>query len=426
MASSSVLKDNEMENEMENDHSNDGHDGNEDEHGTHQLVEGAVAMIPDKVEDCDKSTFFVYLLLVVEIQNMRQKDKIDFLLLLNFLTTDEAFNLTPPLFGGQFLFKLSEESFLQSFFEKTDFDTDRLSKIYSVLKSNDTTETVKTFQHHIEAMDVDQIWAKINKISAELESSKSKRAAKSEENAKDEKGGMDSKEDDIASDDDDDDDDSSLDSGMRDMYDGKIQKIRYKIRDFDKLVEFVGNEYNAPSGHNRTGIGARKYAAAQKNGPGGNLTKFIAWDKAKAYGRFHHSHYDWWMFPNDRDSWGQGRKYALFQKDIDALLNEVDGYAECYKLGTRLVLRSWGWDMDEERFYGKDERTAEQRWTGYNVRLLKMLYSTIILKQWDVYRSVYKFCIGLLERGEVFQSEPMMYDYLGLEKPQSSRRRYHW
>ena len=36
---------------------------------------------------------------------------------------------------------------------------------------------------------------------------------------------------------------------------------------------------------------------AQINGPGGNLTKFKEWDRAKTYGRFHHSHYDWWMFP---------------------------------------------------------------------------------------------------------------------------------
>ena len=170
------------------------------------------------------------------------------------------------------------------------------------------------------------------------------------------------------------------------------------------------------------GIGAVKYAHAQKHGPGGNLTKFIKWDENKQYDRFHHSHYDWWMFPNDRDSWGQGRKYAVFQEDINDLL-KLDGYAESYKLGTRLVLRSWGWNMDKKEFI--QNGTSDQKWTGYNVRLLKMLYSSIILKQWDVYQSVYKFCIGLLERGDQFRSEPMMYEYLGLEKPTFSRR-YRW
>eukprot|EP00483_Globobulimina_turgida_P012786 UN12810 len=125
------------------------------------------------------------------------------------------------------------------------------------------------------------------------------------------------------------------------------------------------------------------------------------------------------MFPNDRDSWGQGRKYALFQKDIEKLL-EVEGYADNYRLGARLVLKSWGWDMDKMCFI--TDGTSAQKWTGYNVRLLKMLYSTIILKQWDVYESVYKFCIGVLEKGSQFRSEPMMYEYLGLQKPKYVRR----
>merc|ERR1712228_459976 len=199
----------------------------------------------------------------------------------------------------------------------------------------------------------------------------------------------------------------------------KVEGIKYKIKDFDELCKYVGNKYEAPNGKNRNGIGAVKYAQAQKHGPGGNLTKFIKWDKSKQYDRFHHSHYDWWMFPNDRDSWGQGRKYAVFAKDIDDLLKR-DGYAESYKLGARLVLRSWGWDMDKMEFI--QNGTEDQKWTGYNVRLLKMLYSTIILKQWDVYQSVYKFCIGILEKGGAFRSEPMMYEYLGLEKPTFSRR----
>eukprot|EP01083_Nonionella_stella_P214898 773923_1 len=199
----------------------------------------------------------------------------------------------------------------------------------------------------------------------------------------------------------------------------KPEPIKYKIKDFNKLVKYINKTYSAPKGHNRTGIGAVRYADAQINGPGGNLTKFILWDKQQKYERFHHSHYDWWMFPNDRDSWGQGKKYALFQKDIDDLLL-VDGYEENYKLGARLVLKSWGWDMDNMCFI--QNGTSAQKWTGYNVRLLKMLYSTIILKQWNVYQSVYKFCIGVLQKGSQFRSEPMMYEYLGLEKPKYVRR----
>eukprot|EP01083_Nonionella_stella_P018003 50367_1 len=202
----------------------------------------------------------------------------------------------------------------------------------------------------------------------------------------------------------------------------KIEPIQYKIESFEELVQYIDSNYEAPRGRNRTGMGAERYAMATVNGPGGNLQKFKVWDKQKQYDRFHHSHYDWWMFPNDRHSWGQGKRYALFQKDIDELL-EVDGYPQNYKMGTRLVLRSWGWDMDRMAFI--EDGTRDQRWTGYNVRLLKMLYSTIILKQWDVYKSVYEFCIGLLKKGHQFRSEPMMYEYLGLEKPKYVSR-YRW
>jgi len=414
MASDAVVNDVEMDIDDQNDNLD-----------SHSLLNKAIASIPEKVEDCDKMTFFLYLLVIVETQNMNHKEKIDFLLLFNFMNNDNAFDLNVDLFGAEFLFKISSESFLQSFFEKTDFDTDRLSKIYDVISTNDTTETIKTLNDNLESLDEEQIWMKFTKCTADLKRKKEPEP----DPVSEEKESNDSKEEEKEN------DDSVKSEQIENGKESKNKKstkkekenkvtIRYKIRDFTKLVEYIGTEFTAPEGRNRNGIGAQKYAMAQINGPGGNLTKFIKWDKARTYSRFHHSHYDWWMFPNDRDSWGQGRKYAVFQEDIDALLDEVEGYLENYKLGTRLVLRSWGWNMDEERFYEKEEKTKEQRWTGYNVRLLKMLYSTIILKQWDVYRSVYKFCIGLLEQGEEFRSEPMMYQYLGIEKPKFTRRSY--
>merc|ERR1712129_224873 len=45
----------------------------------------------------------------------------------------------------------------------------------------------------------------------------------------------------------------------------EIEKIKYKITDFDALVEYIGNKYEAPSGSNRNGIGAEKFAHAQKH-----------------------------------------------------------------------------------------------------------------------------------------------------------------
>jgi hypothetical protein len=102
-----------------------------------------------------------------------------------------------------------------------------------------------------------------------------------------------------------------------------------------------------------------------------------------------HSGFDWWMFPTDRISHGQGARYQLSSNDI-ALLQENVSFLESYRTGVKLVLGSWGWDADHH--CNLQNRHPDQKWTGYTIRLAKMMHSLSLFKETRLLWSVSEFC----------------------------------
>lgn len=85
------------------------------------------------------------------------------------------------------------------------------------------------------------------------------------------------------------------------------------------------------------------------------------------------SGFDWWMFPVNRSSFGQGEKYHLTQEAV-AELKKDEAFMVNYCNGVKLVARSWGWDL-ENRSVVNDSKLSWQKWT---IRLDKMIASTAL------------------------------------------------
>lgn len=99
-----------------------------------------------------------------------------------------------------------------------------------------------------------------------------------------------------------------------------------------------------------------------------------------------YSGFDWWMFPVNRHSQGQGGLYQLGAREIELLKKDED-FIKNYREGVILVTKSWGWDLE----LNKDISNTEQRWTDYQVRLGKMAHSLVLLEQTDLLDSLRNF-----------------------------------
>lgn len=101
----------------------------------------------------------------------------------------------------------------------------------------------------------------------------------------------------------------------------------------------------------------------------------------KKWGEIHSAHYDWWMFPIDNKSGGRINEYTVSESDIKELKNDPE-FMKNYLKGVELVVRAWGWELLDEK--AAENRTPEQKWTGWDVRLGKMADSLKLFEQ-DVY-----------------------------------------
>lgn len=117
------------------------------------------------------------------------------------------------------------------------------------------------------------------------------------------------------------------------------------------------------------------------------LAKRGQWEHLREHTLHRDSGFDWWMFPIDRTSQGQGDKYKLGPKDVELLKADPE-FMESYRTGVKLVLCSWGWDA----FSNSSIQNNEQRWTGYQVRLGKMVHSLLLFEERELLESVKQFC----------------------------------
>ena len=147
---------------------------------------------------------------------------------------------------------------------------------------------------------------------------------------------------------------------------------------------------------------------------------FEEWAEKKDWKTFkpEHSHYDWWAFPITKSSASYGDEYALNAMEIQYLKRDKE-FMRHYRKGVELVVKSWGWDLRKNAPVPKKERTADQLWTGYGVRLGKMADSLKLFGEKDKYRRLQRFfdkvCVPLGK--DKHPLEAWVYTHLGRHPP---------
>jgi len=111
------------------------------------------------------------------------------------------------------------------------------------------------------------------------------------------------------------------------------------------------------------------------------------WERLREHTIHPDSGFDWWMFPTDRESMGQGDKYKLGPADIEALKQDPE-FMNSYREGVYLVLFSWGWDASVRELFASDKRY----WTDYQERLGKMIHSLSLFGEEALFQNVKLFC----------------------------------
>ena len=104
------------------------------------------------------------------------------------------------------------------------------------------------------------------------------------------------------------------------------------------------------------------------------------------------SAFDYWMFPIDYPSNKYGDQYTVSSADIDAL-KITPLWMKNYRNGVLLVAKSWGWDLENQQ----DLTNSVQRWTGFEVRLQKMLRSLRLFGQDDLLQALDHFAAAIYQ-----------------------------
>ena len=134
-----------------------------------------------------------------------------------------------------------------------------------------------------------------------------------------------------------------------------------------------------------TGINPRFNEGALLTAHRTQLKKFRAHARRKDWKAIHNDHYDWYMFPIEDGSQPQ---YNVHAKDVAALQTNAAWVAD-YREGARLLLRAWGWDTDESHGGAMiDPPEPGMGWTGWDVRLAKVLRSLWLFQEDALLRSV--------------------------------------
>lgn len=95
--------------------------------------------------------------------------------------------------------------------------------------------------------------------------------------------------------------------------------------------------------------------------------------------------FDWWMFPIDYAT-AQNREYRVTASDIEELKQDLE-FMTSYRKGVILVAKSWGWDLEKGV---KITDNPKLKWSGYQVRLGKMLDSLQEFGQKDLHDALVK------------------------------------
>jgi hypothetical protein len=120
------------------------------------------------------------------------------------------------------------------------------------------------------------------------------------------------------------------------------------------------------------------------------LAKFEVWASTNSWDEIKKGHYDWWMFPVNRASAGHGATYNVSKQDIELLQDDPD-FMQDYKRGVILVVKAWGWDLENDE--AVQNPSSQQSWDGYGVRLAKMSDSLKLFGERALHKKLKKFFV---------------------------------
>lgn len=149
------------------------------------------------------------------------------------------------------------------------------------------------------------------------------------------------------------------------------------------------------------------------------VNSFKKWADKKDWKKFkpEYSHYDWWAFPIMRSSSGYGEKFAVTPEEIEILKTDSE-FMHNYRLGVELVVKSWGWDLNNNIPIHSHEKTKAQAWTGFDVRLGKMADSLRLFDQNDLYTKLQTFFDQVcVPKANKYPLENWVYKNLDREPP---------
>ena len=120
------------------------------------------------------------------------------------------------------------------------------------------------------------------------------------------------------------------------------------------------------------------------------LKQFEQWAAKGQWDCIHRAHYDWWMYPINRSSAGQGSKYTVHSKEIAELKADPE-FMRNYLRGVELGAKAWGWDIHAKKLVANPSK--DQKWQNWNVRLGKMADSLSLFGQEDLRASMLAYAL---------------------------------
>lgn len=125
------------------------------------------------------------------------------------------------------------------------------------------------------------------------------------------------------------------------------------------------------------------------------ITLFEQWASKDQWERFHSGHYDWWVFPLNRQS-SYGMKWVVYEAEI-AELKRDPSFLDAYCKGVELVAASWGWDVLRHAYLPQPK--PGQSWHDWPIRLFKAAASSQLFGYEDLFASLRAFALELAEQG---------------------------
>ena len=126
------------------------------------------------------------------------------------------------------------------------------------------------------------------------------------------------------------------------------------------------------------------------------LTEFESWASRNEWEKFHHAHYDWWIFPVNRQS-SYGYQWTVYASEVEELKADPAFVAD-YLRGMELVAASWGWDLKNQGYFSHLQ--PGQSWHDWPIRLAKAAQSAQVFGFENEFASLKALALDLVQKGK--------------------------